>query len=80
MDFIEAFSPVLPEAIAIAYKGAPSEVQGKIKRVIDVWRDRRVFEDAIQEAIDARIAGLFAGFCPERLCLHSSTNRDCRLG
>jgi regulator of Ty1 transposition protein 103 len=58
MDFIEAFSPIMAEGIAVAYKGAPSEVQGKIKRVVDVWRDRKVFEDAIQDAIDARTAEL----------------------
>lgn len=57
LEFIEAFSPVMAEAIALAYKGAPSEVQNKIKRVVDVWRDRQVFEQAIQDAVDGRIAG-----------------------
>ena len=59
LEFIEAFSPVMAEAIALAYKGAPSEIQTKIKRVVDVWRDRQVFEQAIQDAVDGRIAGLF---------------------
>jgi regulator of Ty1 transposition protein 103 len=58
MDFIEAFAPVMAEGISVAYKGAPSEIQGKIKRVVDVWRDRKVFEDAIQDAVDSRIAGV----------------------
>lgn len=49
----------MAEAIALAYKGAPSEIQNKIKRVIDVWRDRQVFEQAIQDAVDGRVAGLF---------------------
>ena len=47
----------MAEAIALAYKGAPSELQNKIKRVVDVWRDRQVFEKAIQDAVDGRIAG-----------------------
>jgi regulator of Ty1 transposition protein 103 len=57
MDFVEAFSPAIADAIAIAYKGAPAEIQGKLRRVVDVWRDRRVFEEPIQDAIDFRMAG-----------------------
>lgn len=57
-DFIIAFSPVIAEAVSIAYKGAPAELQGKLKRVIDVWRDRTIFEVPIQAAIDARIGGI----------------------
>lgn len=67
MEFIEAFAPVMAEAIALAYKGAPSELQNKIKRVVDVWRDRQVFEQAIQDAIDGRIAG---AFMPSRYSSH----------
>jgi regulator of Ty1 transposition protein 103 len=56
-DFILAFSPVIAEATAIAYKGAPSELQGKIRRVVDVWKDRTIFEVPIQEAIETRLGG-----------------------
>ncbi|KKA27877.1 hypothetical protein TD95_004132 [Thielaviopsis punctulata] len=72
MEFIAAFSPTIAEAIATAYKGAPTEIQGKLKRVIDVWRDRRVFDEQIQADIDTRVADLdksrgsaaAAGFAP----------------
>ncbi|CAM1510257.1 Fc.00g005920.m01.CDS01 [Cosmosporella sp. VM-42] len=57
-DFIIAFSPAVAEAISIAYKGAPTEIQGKLKRVVDVWKDRSIFETPIQEAIEARIEEL----------------------
>ncbi|CAH0018288.1 unnamed protein product [Clonostachys rhizophaga] len=57
-DFILAFSPVIAEATAIAYKGAPSELQGKIRRVVDVWKDRTIFEVPIQEAIETRLGEL----------------------
>ncbi|KAH7198677.1 RNA polymerase II-binding domain-containing protein [Fusarium flagelliforme] len=57
-DFIIAFAPVIAEAAAVAYKGAPAELQAKLKRVIDVWRDRSIFEAPIQAAIDARIGEL----------------------
>lgn len=56
-DFLIAFSPVIAEAAATAYRGATSEVQGKLRRVIEVWRERHVFEVPIQEAIEARIDG-----------------------
>lgn len=56
-DFIIAFSPVMAEATAIAYKGAPTEVQGKLRRVIEVWKDRTIFEPPIMGAIESRLEG-----------------------
>lgn len=57
-DFLIAFSPVIAEATATAYKGATSEVQQKLRRVVEVWRQRQIFEAAIQEVIEARIDGI----------------------
>lgn len=57
-DFINAFSPVVAEATAATYKGAPSDIQGKLRRVIEVWRDRNIFEPAIQGAIESRLEGM----------------------
>ncbi|KAA6411691.1 MAG: DUF618 domain-containing [Lasallia pustulata] len=54
-DFLIAFSPIIAEASATAYKGATTEVQQKIRRVIEVWRQRQIFEQPIQEAVEARI-------------------------
>ncbi|KAJ6444181.1 regulator of Ty1 transposition protein 103 [Purpureocillium lavendulum] len=54
-DFVIAFSPVVAEASAIAYKGAPAEIQTKLRRVIDVWKDRTIFEAPIQAAIESRL-------------------------
>lgn len=54
-DFLIAFSPIIAEATAIAYKGATNEVQQKLRRVVEVWRQRQIFEPTIQEAIEARI-------------------------
>jgi len=56
-DFLIAFSPVIAEATATAYKGATNEVQSKLKRVVEVWRQRQIFEIPIQDAIEARIEG-----------------------
>ncbi|KXJ92779.1 RNA polymerase II-binding domain-domain-containing protein [Microdochium bolleyi] len=55
-DFLVAFSPVIAEAVSVAYKGAPLEVQTRVKRVVDVWRERGVFEEPIQQAAEARLA------------------------
>ncbi|KHO00919.1 DUF618 domain protein [Metarhizium album ARSEF 1941] len=54
-DFVIAFSPVVAEASSIAYKGAPAEIQAKLRRVIDVWKDRSIFEAPIQKAIESRL-------------------------
>ena len=39
-DFLVAFSPVIAEATACAYRGATNEVQQKLRRVVEVWRAR----------------------------------------
>ncbi|KAI9837781.1 MAG: hypothetical protein M1819_006715 [Sarea resinae] len=57
-DFLIAFSPIIAEATATAYKGSTNEVQQKLRRVVEVWRQRQIFELPIQEAIEARIDGL----------------------
>ncbi|KAI1205969.1 DUF618-domain-containing protein [Annulohypoxylon truncatum] len=54
-DFVLAFSPVIAEAVATAYKGASTDIQNRIQRVVDVWKDREIFEKPILEAIDTRI-------------------------
>lgn len=54
-DFLVAFSPFIAEATAAAYKGASSEIQQRIRRVADVWRERAVFEEPIQAAVEARM-------------------------
>lgn len=54
-DYLIAFSPIVAEATAIAYKGATNEVQQKIRRVVEVWRQRQIFEPTILEAVEARI-------------------------
>ncbi|KAB5563397.1 RNA polymerase II-binding domain-containing protein [Coniochaeta sp. 2T2.1] len=57
-DFVLAFSPVLAEATAAAYKGATSDIQNKLRRVVQVWRERQIFEPPIQDAVEARLQEL----------------------
>ncbi|KAL6229970.1 hypothetical protein BDW75DRAFT_223872 [Aspergillus navahoensis] len=54
-DFLTAFSPIIAEAVAIAYKGASNDIQQKLRRVVEVWRQRNIFEPPIQDAVEARV-------------------------
>ncbi|KAL8954939.1 MAG: hypothetical protein Q9183_006861, partial [Haloplaca sp. 2 TL-2023] len=54
-DFLIAFSPVIAEATAMAYKGATNDVQEKIRRTVEVWNQRRIFDKPIQDAVEARM-------------------------
>lgn len=58
-DFLIAFSPIIAEATSLAYKNATNEIQNKVRRVVEVWRQRQIFEVPIQEAVEARIDGTY---------------------
>ncbi|CAG8421590.1 unnamed protein product [Penicillium salamii] len=54
-DFLIAFSPIIVEATSTAYKGASHEFQQRIRRVIEVWRQRNVFEGPILDAVESSV-------------------------
>lgn len=54
-EFPNSFSPIIAEAVQQAYRSSTPEIQGKIRRVVDVWKSRGVFEESILQAIQARI-------------------------
>ncbi|KAI4742777.1 DUF618-domain-containing protein [Aureobasidium sp. EXF-12298] len=54
-DFLVAFSPIIAEATSLAYKSGTQDTGGKIKRVVEVWRQRNIFDPAIQDATEKRI-------------------------
>ena len=56
-EFPRAFGGVIAEAMEIAYRGTTPDVQNKIRRVLDVWRSRGVFEVAILGDIEQRLEG-----------------------
>lgn len=56
-DFLIAFSPIIADATVIAYKGSNSDVQDKIRRVVEVWRARQIFDEAIQSNVEKKIDG-----------------------
>ncbi|KAH9825492.1 hypothetical protein Tdes44962_MAKER04194 [Teratosphaeria destructans] len=55
-DFMLAFEPIIAEATGLAFRGASQDIQGKIKRVVDVWKQRQIFDAAILRGVDERIA------------------------
>ena len=54
-DFLLAFEPLIGDATALAYKNASVEIQNKIRRVIEVWRARSIFDVKIQDALEKRL-------------------------
>jgi hypothetical protein len=56
-DFLNAFSPFIADASSVAYKGAPADVQGKLRRVVDVWRERSIFDKEVLQDLENRLAG-----------------------
>ena len=57
-EFPRTFAGVIAEAMEIAYRGSTNDVQAKIRRVFNVWRERSVFEPVILGEIDRRLDGI----------------------
>lgn len=57
-EFLRAFEPILADATQIAYKGSPPDIQNKIRRVVEVWRQRNIFNPVIQTEVEKRINGM----------------------
>ncbi|PVH97506.1 hypothetical protein DM02DRAFT_644139 [Periconia macrospinosa] len=51
-EFLKAFDPIIVEGSAAAYKGSGPDIQNKIRRVIEVWRQRSVFRLPVQDEIE----------------------------
>lgn len=54
-EFLRAYEPILAEATTVAYKGSPHDIQNKIRRVVEVWRQRQIFNQAVQQAVEKSI-------------------------
>jgi regulator of Ty1 transposition protein 103 len=59
-EFLRAFEPILAEATHIAYKGSPADTQLKIRRVVEVWRQRQIFNPQVQQEVEKKISGTHA--------------------
>lgn len=54
-DLLHAFEPIIAEATVAACKGSPQDIQGKVRRVVEVWRSRQIFSQAIQLDVEKAI-------------------------
>lgn len=54
-EFLKAYEPILAEATTEAYKGSPSDIQNKVRRVVEVWRQRNIFHPTVQQEVEKRI-------------------------
>jgi len=54
-EFLRAYEPIIAEATSVAYRGAPVETQNKIRRVVEVWRQRQIFALKTQTDIEKQI-------------------------
>jgi hypothetical protein len=62
--------------MATAYKGASNDIQQKLRRVVEVWRQRAIFEIPIQEAVEARVDGKLLSLYAALLAVGLSNYRD----
>ncbi|KAF2251740.1 DUF618-domain-containing protein [Trematosphaeria pertusa] len=51
-EFLKAYDPLIAEGTSAAYKGSNPDIQNKIRRVVEVWRQRQVFRLPIQEEVE----------------------------
>lgn len=54
-EFLRAYEPIIAEATSVAYRGSPLETQNKIRRVVEVWRQRQIFAPKTQIEIEKQI-------------------------
>ena len=54
-DFVLALSPVIADATITAYRGASFDIQQRVGRVVDVWKQRSVFDDQIMADVETRL-------------------------
>lgn len=56
-EFLKAYDPLIAEGTSAAYKGSNPDIQNKIRRVVEVWRQRQVFRLPIQEEVERSLDG-----------------------
>lgn len=56
-EFLTAFAAVVPDALGSAYKSAANEVRARIKRTVDVWRQRNIFTEGVLYKIESQFNG-----------------------
>ena len=60
-DFYKAFSPFMVDAFGASYVGANGETRTKLRRVMEIWRQRNIFDPDVQNAIEKKINDIDKG-------------------
>lgn len=55
LEFLNAFEPLIADATVAAYDKSSMEVQGKLRRVAEVWRQRNIFAVPVLDALEGRL-------------------------
>lgn len=54
-QFQDSFSKILLQTLPIVYSQFPSDLQGKLKRVINIWKQRKVFDKSYLGQIESKL-------------------------
>ncbi|BAO39710.1 regulator of Ty1 transposition [Kluyveromyces marxianus] len=54
-NFDKSFGKVLPSALEKVYVDFPSDIRSKVRRVVGIWRQRRVLSESVLDDIDKRL-------------------------
>ncbi|KAK9480162.1 RNA polymerase II-binding domain-containing protein [Lipomyces japonicus] len=54
-EFIQAFSKVIISTIEGVYRQASQDLQNKIRRVIEIWRERAIFSEMLVADLDSKL-------------------------
>lgn len=55
VQFSEAFGKILPEVFGVVYPELPQDLRKKVRRVIDVWKQRNVFPGTVLDNMYAQL-------------------------
>ncbi|CAG8607506.1 9183_t:CDS:2 [Racocetra fulgida] len=58
LEFTQEFKKVLPDAMEHTYRHATADVQGIIRRVVNIWDEREVFDKDFLDELRRRFTGI----------------------
>ncbi|RPA87452.1 DUF618-domain-containing protein [Ascobolus immersus RN42] len=75
-EFINAFAPIIGGSTISAYRETPAPIAEKIRRVVQVWKERSVFPEAVLKQIEVGLAAADKDRTdPVRVAAASSSSR-----
>ncbi|CAG8632156.1 4702_t:CDS:2 [Racocetra persica] len=80
LEFTQEFKKVLPDAMEHTYRHATADVQGIIRRVVNIWDEREVFDKDFLDELRKRFTGQKTLKSEQRLIqsVHTAPSQPCR--